>query len=437
MTLADEVGLYPVEPPTALYAETADRTPPEQRKLRRYPLSTVTMNAPVVAEDFMPGSQWPARRVRYRYDRLMLFDDLFNGDLSYFVADPSAATLLMNYFQRIPTVIAAVIMSEPPQVPEQDTRAVRMMLSDAIVNTLKYGRAYMVRIGDSLGSPDTYAVFDGWDGECYVVSSVVTPNSSDGRPDEAWIQAIWPDGSVVGRRQLWSGGGFDGLRNYGNLGEITATGDLEMGEVEYVDRLPRRCEFGTSLIEQIIPPVVEMALRFTGISSVLAAHEHPLLTIPVANADTGSALGSDGFTGDPIARADAVRSAKRMLDNDVAIEFDGAGQARYVEFTGSLPASFTMLEKLAEELSMQTGLTRALIGGTELPSGVALKRLLFVLAAESASLQANIHAAAQTVYGQEFEWPNVFEVEDVAEPEMDDAEDDGDDDMDMPEDDDA
>jgi len=192
---------------------------------------------------------------------------------------------------------------------------------------------------------------------------------------------------------------------------------VDDGTVAIIDRPPRRYGFGRSLYESLIPPVVASALRLAGVERTIAQNEHPLLAIPVANADGPSALGAEGqpSTLSGFSKPAVVRAAQAIRDHDVIWSPDGLKLPQYVEWgANNMSSSFEMLQVLADEVSVLTGVPRMLTSGAEMPSGIAMKRALYALYATTKQLFNLLHTAAEDVYGAEFEWPNPFDAEDDA-----------------------
>ena len=345
----------------SLFEQTRPRAPSTERVVRRFPLKRVNMLAPVGADDFTPGKKWPPTRVTARQRRLQLFDDLFDGDLTHFVGDPKSASLVVNYFERIPSIIAAILLTSDPQVPRDDSLMVRRLLSDGAINSIRSGRAYLIRAGDNLASAETSFCYDAPDEGAWCITRG-TSIASDGDPDYATVVYV-QNGLVLTRRQEWTNATFG--RTLGTFGAVIDEATDE-GAVAVVDRPPRRYGFGRSLFESLAPLVIAQAIRLAGIERTIAQNEHPLLAIPVANADVGTALGSEGQPSglQQFGKPQAVKAAQAMRDHDVIWSPDGVSLPKYVEWGGTATsASFELLQILAEEISVLTGLPRSLVGG--------------------------------------------------------------------------
>ena len=179
------------------YARASTRNAARDRLVSGFPLPEVNMTAPVGPEDFTPKKTWPPTRVAARADRLHLYEDMWRGDITRFVKDKTAANLVMNYFERVPTVIAALLLSKDPQVPLDQMVPVQRMLAEASVNGLRSGRAYIIDINGEVSSPATSQVFDGPDGEIYVLTEVSTVEDANDTPTQLRLQVITEDGGTL------------------------------------------------------------------------------------------------------------------------------------------------------------------------------------------------------------------------------------------------
>ena len=188
---------------------------------------------------------------------------------SEFIQDAAHRNLPINYMERIPTVIASILMTSDPQVPDENKNALCQMLYDAAMNSMTSGRGYMLRYEDNIYSPDTSMVFDGVEGEHYTLS-LHTTLASTGTPDLAEVTTFFPNGSVVSRFQEWN--------NNSNFGEILSSGATQ-GLASFVDRLPVKGGFGRSMYNILAPPVVAYSARMSGIDYTIAANLQPLMGI--------------------------------------------------------------------------------------------------------------------------------------------------------------
>ena len=153
----------------SLYRQSTSRQPAKLRLVTGLPLPAVDMNVPVRIEDFAPNSQWPPTRVAPKVSRLETYEKLYRGDISDFVDDITAANLVPNFFERIPTVIMALVLSSDPAVAPEDLLQVQDVLGSALHNAMRTGRAYMVNCDGRLWSPESASVYEGDEDDIYVM----------------------------------------------------------------------------------------------------------------------------------------------------------------------------------------------------------------------------------------------------------------------------
>ena len=110
--------------------------------------------------------------------------------------DKSAANLVINYFERVPTIVTDLLLAADPVVPAEMLLGVQNMLGSAAMNCFRSGWAYLVRLDGELSSPETSAVFDGADGEIYITNIGTSLDTPDTMPDYIDIVAISPTVAV-------------------------------------------------------------------------------------------------------------------------------------------------------------------------------------------------------------------------------------------------
>ena len=400
---------------TSLYRDTSPRTDVSAREVVGFPIPEANMMAPVTDSDLRPGQNWPPNRVRSRVSRLRAYDNLYKGDFRDHVMDSKVLTVPVNYCERIPNVITSLLMTSDPQVPEADLPAIQSMLADAILNCIVYGRAYMTRYFDEYSSLETTRFYESTEGIWRVEQLTQARQSDfdyddDGRYNTIAVTKYNVD-SDIGTYEEYEW-------NNGTIEQMLLSESVDASYV-YVDRAPVRNFWGSSLLDLIGPLVVELSLRVSGAGRTIAQNEHPLLVVPVAVADVNDfsnvALPAALPDSD---KPDVVKDLKALRDHDVAWTPDAVHLPQYVEWGGqAMAASFNMMETLGEELAMMTGLPRALSSGSELPSGIALKRLLITLYASTRQLHNAVHVEAQELYGP-FEWPHAFDLDEQQAQEM-------------------
>ena len=267
------------------YGAASTRNAARDRLVSGFPLPEVNMTAPVGPDDFTEQSSWPPTRVKARIDRLNLYEEMWRGDITRFVKDPTAANLVMNYFRRVPTVITALLLSKDPGVPQDQMITTQMMLAEGSINGFRSGRAYITMVDGEIASPETSKVYDGVNGEIYVLETSTTVDSQSDLDNRLAVTAITSDGGSLKYTYEWTGGTIQGLLEGPEVGS---------GSWRLIDRPPRYNRFGTSMYDDLGPPLVGLALRLSGNERVIEKNLHPLTLMPLALADF-SAFGSEGL----------------------------------------------------------------------------------------------------------------------------------------------
>lgn len=379
--------------------EPGTRTPPEQRKIINWPLLPVSLNVPVSPEDFERDKTYPPMRMRQRQNRLKIYTDLYRGEFGHFIEDTGALGVNVNYFGRICEILSSLLVSSDPPGHLVDPLMV------AIVDLLRFGRTYMFRVEDEFHAADPTHAFQTADGETlYIVTPYTSLNSDIGAFDRGIVYAL----QRQGEGEVWDAELKDG--RWGALG-LQETVDGAWG---FADRPPVMDGWGKSAFDHLIPIVVQLAIRLTGIERVLAAHEAPTLVLPMSNADAANIV---GITGDPtsldqVNKTNINRAVRSFRDNDIVWAPDGVGDPAYLTWDGQLAPSFAMIDTLKSELRMLTGVPAALEQeGGDIPSGSALREMFIILYWTATQLHSRVKEVAEEVLGESIEWPNPFEYE--------------------------
>ena len=261
--------------------EPGTRSAPALRKVINWPLPQLNLNVPVAPEDFEKDKPYPPMRAGPRQKRLNLFHALYRGDFTHFIGDPSALGINVNYFSRICEILSALLVSSKPPAGLTDS----LMVS--IVDLLRYGRSYLFRVDDEFAAADPTHAWQTADGETlYIVTPYTSLKSDTGAFDKAIIHALTRNGDG----EVW-----DAELKDGRWGELISQETVSCAW-GVADRPPVLDGWGQSAFEPLIPMVVGLAIRLTGIERVLAAHEAPTLVLPIPNADAARVV---GITGDP------------------------------------------------------------------------------------------------------------------------------------------
>ena len=361
------------------------------------------MLVPVSIQDFAPGAIFPPDRVADRTNRLELYENLYRGDISDFVKDMTAANFVPNFWERVLSVIVSLMMAADPEVSDEDLLTVQALLGDGAINGFRSGRGYMIRAGDEMWSPETSCVYEGTNEDIFTICLGTSINTPDNSPDYADIYNVGPDFAIYWQ-QRW---------DHGSLREVIVEPTMMPGTFAAVDRPPRYRGFGKSLFDSLIAPVVAMSLRLSGNERVIEKNLHPVTMMPVALADF-SAFGGQG---DPLNRqtnrpnlAEFQREVNDALDEDTMLVPDGATNITKLEWGATaMSAAMEMVDKVTTMVSIMSGVPIDVLNGEfAATSGVALDRMLLALASEVRMFKRVLHAGAEKVYGQPFDWDDYF-----------------------------
>lgn len=400
---------------------------------------------PEVEMDAVLGADYPARLMSARGQdavwpppwfiprdkRLALYRELWLGDLRQLVGPyDRVPRRFPNLFRRIPEVIAALLLTSPPNIDDDEARlaAVRA-IRQAILHMMRSGMTWIGATGGELYAHEpawTYPISDG--------SVLVT------RPyplaDRIRFRHVGADGSVTTWLQEFNGSSVStvaaGGPVSGTVGPIIEPAmPLEALDTELVSTpnvVPLRGNWGQSNYDSLAGLICELAESHDRSSSIRAAHERPLLTYRIANADVTNSVLAELDTSyitesdDSVTAVDQfVRGVLRKLRSADALRLlDGVSDLSYVTWDGQLAANQTAMESIHEELRLMTGLPSLLTSATgQLPSGESLKRQLLILYATTSELHRTLLYALERALGQPLDWPHAFEAleTDTREPE--------------------
>ena len=378
------------------------RSPIEDRLLTNWPLEDCPLDVQLSLDDFTPGRQYPPSRAKKRQDRLDSYERLYRGDVSDYVKDAGAGRLMVNYFGRICEVMSALLVSTNPD------DLVINQLQHSLVDMIRYGRSYCISIDEEIKAADPRHSWIASDQEdtIYVVDRYLSPASDDGMLDRAVVYAINESGYSAWDAELKNG-------VWGERSEEEAAGS---GNWALMDRPPVLEQWGSSSFDSIIPLVVGIALRLTGVEHVLTAHEDPVLIISGSKLDVNKLYpGVDASVASQLGDTAFQRAARGYLENNVIAQPQGIQKPEYVTWDGSLAASFMSIDTMKRELRMMTGLVSALEQEAgDAPSGVALREEYRVLGWTAGRLHPVVHTAYQEVW-KPFEWPSAFDEGGISE----------------------
>jgi len=383
--------------PAGLYTDP-DRPPAAERRLVGWPRPPLDGLLDAVVPDTIdePGEQWPPPEWSDRTAALAYYDLLWAGDISAHVEAPEQGAVMTNWFRRVLQVQSAILTSTGPVGHEA---AASQLLS----NVARYGSAYLVRDGEGrLWSPLSSESWETEGGRLVVCRPI---RSRKGRDDRLEFWSFSPDGT--GSWRLVEARG----RNIGlTLDEMSFSGAMW----ERMDRPPAiPGRWGESQLDDMVPMVVTIALRQTGVNDVLTANEAPTTVVPASDDDIGNAV-----RGDPSQPAELVELGRRQAQEELVAmrghnqvwAADGIRQGYVLEWSGNLGASLDYLDHLSSQMGMLTGVKAALSGDSgNVPSGKALQESRFVsLGATTRELRRQAHTLLNRFAGAMLDWPDPF-----------------------------
>ena len=387
----------------SFYKAARTRAAARERVLTGLPLEDVDMAVPVGIGDFIGNSIWPPQRISKKVNRLLTYDRLYRGDITDFVEDRTAANNVPNFFERVPTVISALMLSADPVVPPEELLPMQTYLGACILDGFKTGRGYLVRAGENVWSPDTSSVYDGAEGEIYIVSVGTSLDAQNSDPDYADIWRV-DEQSAIKWRQAY---------DVGQFGEVIIPPAAVPGTYAVADRPPSNGGWGKSMYDSLIAPVVGMALRISGNERIIEKNLHPITTFGVSISD----LSMFGSQGSQVQRGktepDMAAFQKIMtdaIDEDLLLIPTGSELSKLEWGAGAMAAAEVRVEKFRDDIAAMSGIPLDVLNGSmEAASGVAIDKWLLALYAETRMFFNVVKAAAEKVRGAPFEWPNYFE----------------------------
>lgn len=359
-----------------------DRTPVKDRLLRNWPLDDIDLDVPIVEADLDDGAQWPPQHAHARTERLNVYADLYRGDASHFHADPDASRVFVNWFRRLITITTTQVVRQVTEPADVDP--IMVMGTDA----MRYGRSYPLNVNGNLLIGDSRQCWaDGDDDDVlWVVIPRVTRRSTDGKPDEADVYWVTPEGGL-----MWTQGLRDGRWTSDRSDEEDFAGAWTT-----LDRPPILNHWGTSALDDLIPPVVTLAMSLTSYRYVVTANEAPTNLFPFSSTNIAAQL---SLPGDPDfarqwATSEINAAVKNISLNDSAWVPSADFAPTAIEWGGNMEAARNLIDILNRAIRMLAGVpATAEAEGTEQPSGVAMERMTWILAWDVMQLALRSQAA--------------------------------------------
>lgn len=394
-----------------LYSK-GDRAAPADRTFTNWPLPRVRMDLKIDGtRDLIPGATYPIRFMADRQHRINVYENLYIGNPAHFVHDAASARILINYFRRLIKVLMAKMTRTGPTLGDMSLTGAAIDFGTEINKT---GKGFLIRMEGQPVCPQTYDCFPDVDGSLHVVCVDKMVDSSQMINDVLQVTTIYPDG-----------GGWEAWRspiNGGQISEIMDFIDGPDGEWTSVDRPQSRDGWGESLFDDLIPPVIGMALRLTGAEYVMVGNEAPVHVIPGADFDLSRAIVGDESQSaelQNISRIEIQENLAKMFDKRYVMGPPTLDKAYTLEWDGNLHNLDTLYQIFHAELRMLTSLVHALDSESgDVPSGTALAQMDTLIRDTTREEHAMMAEAFEMLWPGVM-WPPPFEAPEIGpdEPE--------------------
>ena len=391
----------------------------------------VNYNVSTPSGHWKTGANWPPKGTELRLRQMAIYRKLFDGDLRDIL--PDKYPIVVNWFRRMSTHIADLIMAYPPTITSGAAADTNERLNDqlqdaiwqVVVDQSRYGTGLLRARRDGV-RPVIEAVnpeywFPAADADVLAITDYSDPTQGRILIDtHAHVGAHTRD-----EYELGSGSDSyaqpEGIPAGGALGarlrrqrSVSSTGRA----IWPVPRLPASGEWGQSLYLDMIPLVAEYCRRLSKQGEVLNRHADPLLVFqrdPRLAPYSPSAPGEDEDV--------RVYSERIFLDrwrqswiSVVPPEFT---DVKYISWDAQMQASFNHLANVEKALYATTQIPASLYGSltgeVTAVGNVSLRKAYAPTYAYIRRLQGQITRAiigvcrAATGREVEVEWPNAIE----------------------------
>ena len=396
--------------------------------------------------------QWPPDRFRQRDEKLAIYRELWQGNLSSLVdrADriPRRVT---NLFRRIPKIHAALLGVSPIGIDDDSLRVSAERAGyEAVTNLMRSGMGWLWYDGEQVHCIDPAEAYPLHGGGLCWARRYTSHVAKAAEQDRIRIYSIGPDGTWSMWVRAWSGSGTAqteqaSARNasgpgIGNLGAVVEepTADAASEGAYPMALPPLNGTWGTSEYDDLAGLVCALAEAHDLRAQILVRNITPLLTYRIANIDVLDAVSTEGgddwsdveewgssgkpelgeqFSDEEQYRRQVLRRLRLVGSMRLA---DGIEGLEYVIANIDLAPIEKEIEQIHEELRMLHALPSVLtatsgsLGGV---SGESLKRQLLIPYATSSTMLGVILAALrQTLNLPNLEWPHPFDILDAESP---------------------
>ena len=357
-------------------------------------------------------------------------------DFSDFLQDDVHTRVGSNYFQLSTTAISNLLMASPLSITPEgviDSRIIRHVMSDLLINELRYGGAVMVSGVDTDGDPyitsiDPLCWYPRRDGGFFIVKPYTSDEATSELADRIEVTIAEPDGEAYKTTYEFSGSSF-GKETVGmSIGE-------RLDEPEYdglafqtvMHNHPEVPGWGTSRFDRMISNALELNVRQTQLSHIFNAHLDPSLIIVANREDLNRLVTKQDIAYDDAdiekqlspekIMVNAIEVVRDMLLQDVTVTSNTVLAWEWKMLTAKFVDALAFIDKVRLQTQIDSGIPPQIyeVGGIP-TSGVALKRLMFNLYTESLTLQDDTKAQFEEGLNKivdsgniEVHWVNAFD----------------------------
>ena len=341
--------------------------------------------------------------------------------------------------------------SEPPELeiiepPEDERLNLSDGAYDALYDMTRYGIALIAVTEGELEIVEPLTFYPAADGGAYTVLPFTSPYALDSLPDRARVRyypafddgtadAPIDDGTAAEGLQLdqvpedeaaQASAATEWLREWeaGKLGAYLSPEDAGYGEagrtfdttgIVSAQRTPRRGIWGTATYLEIAGPIIEINRRSAKNSKLLDAYSGPIARKKVSYEDAQHRFPVDhpadpGMPTEDEKMQAIIEGARKEFEEGIIVARDEVQEYDFLQPNVSgVMTSISQMDEMRNAIQSMTGLP-SLTGEQQPPSGEALKRIYLPFYAESSALQETLRLALERLFGEEVEWPHVFDV---------------------------
>ena len=383
---------------------------------------------------------FPPARFWERDERLAVLGSIYQADYTDFVDDNDRVEIPVNFprfiiWDYVSTLMGSPPVVQPPAAPDTSTERDALTSAvgavpdpqeprenpfddfdlmnpaeDALTDMLRYGGA-LLWAGQTEGGPFVSAVaptrwYPASDGGAVLVSPYVSDEAGSAIYDRAEVVEIDPDGATtVG----------DAEYKPRFLGSVTGRREIGLTQLYVSPMEPKVGMWGTAMLQDMAPLVVEEAKRFTKNSQLL---DNPGAVFWKGSEDDFKArFPSDEANPTAAETQEAIMKGLVELTSQTVIDMPPeAVMVEWVAFHGSLADSMSQFQVARDMLYIQTG-APGLIERREMPmSGSALRQQHMKFYSTGIAIQNNLRPvleeAASFALGTEVEveWEHAWDV---------------------------